>query len=53
MTGIVNNAGIDTSNQPVGQIIQDDIESTFATNVFGLIGLTQLFVPSKQHSWST
>ncbi|TFK29922.1 short-chain dehydrogenase [Coprinopsis marcescibilis] len=41
---LVNNAGFVFGTEHVGDIKEDDIEAMFKTNVFGLIGLTQLLV---------
>jgi NADP-dependent 3-hydroxy acid dehydrogenase YdfG len=40
----VNNAGFVLGVERVGDIAESDIEAMFATNVFGLISLTQLLV---------
>jgi 3-hydroxy acid dehydrogenase / malonic semialdehyde reductase len=40
----VNNAGYVVGREHVGDIIDADIEGMFATNVFGLISMTQLLV---------
>ncbi|EPQ58138.1 NAD P-binding protein [Gloeophyllum trabeum ATCC 11539] len=41
---LVNNAGFVRGVERVGSISESDIESMFATNVFGLISMTQLLV---------
>jgi 3-hydroxy acid dehydrogenase/malonic semialdehyde reductase len=41
---LVNNAGFVKGMEHVGDISEDDIEGMFATNVFGLIAITQLLV---------
>ncbi|EIN08393.1 NAD(P)-binding protein [Punctularia strigosozonata HHB-11173 SS5] len=41
---LVNNAGFVHGREQVGDIAEPDIEAMFATNVFGLIAMTQLFV---------
>jgi NADP-dependent 3-hydroxy acid dehydrogenase YdfG len=41
---LVNNAGLGLCYGPVGDLIDDNIEKMFATNVVGLIALTQHFV---------
>ena len=40
----VNNAGYVLGVEHVGNIAEADIEGMFATNVFGLIAMTQLLV---------
>lgn len=40
----MNNAGFVLGVERVGDISSADIESMFATNVFGLIAITQLVV---------
>lgn len=40
----VNNAGFVLGVERVGDISEDDIQAMYATNVFGLISVTQLFV---------
>lgn len=40
----VNNAGYVVGVDPVGDISLENMEAMFATNVFGLIALTQLFI---------
>ena len=40
----MNNAGFVKGVERIGDIADADIEAMFATNVFGLISLTQLFV---------
>lgn len=40
----MNNAGFVLGVDRVGSINPDDVESMFATNVLGLIDMTQLFV---------
>ncbi|KAG2368529.1 NAD(P)-binding protein [Suillus spraguei] len=41
---LVNNAGYVVGVDKVGDLSLDNVEGMFATNVFGLIGLTQLFI---------
>ena len=48
--GIVNNAGFVYGTERVGDIAPSDYEAMFATNVFGLIAMTQLLVKSEQSS---
>lgn len=47
MTSLVNNAGYVLGIEHVGQIADADIEGMFATNVFGLISITQLLIRGK------
>jgi 3-hydroxy acid dehydrogenase/malonic semialdehyde reductase len=44
----VNNAGYVLGVEHVGDISDKDIEGMFATNVFGLISMTQLLVKGSQ-----
>jgi len=44
---IVNNAGYVVGVDKVGDLSLDNMEGMFATNVFGLIALTQLFVKGE------
>lgn len=44
----MNNAGFVLGVDRVGDIAEEDIESMFATNVFGLIFLTQLLIKGTQ-----
>jgi Short-chain dehydrogenases of various substrate specificities len=46
---IVNNAGFVLGREHVGQIADADIEAMFATNVFGLISMTQLLIKGMSH----
>jgi len=41
---VVNNAGFVKGMDHVGSIDESDVEAMFATNVFGLISITQLLV---------
>ncbi|KAI5124552.1 hypothetical protein M0805_003074 [Coniferiporia weirii] len=41
---LVNNAGFVLGVERVGSIAPEDIEAMFTTNVFGLIGMTQLLI---------
>lgn len=43
----VNNAGFVYGTERVGDIAASDYEAMFATNVFGLIAVTQLLIKSK------
>ncbi|KAK6203509.1 uncharacterized protein RJT21DRAFT_27946 [Scheffersomyces amazonensis] len=42
---LVNNAGLALGKDPVGQILPEDIQQMFQTNVLGLITLTQAVLP--------
>ena len=44
----MNNAGFVLGVEHVGDISDKDIEGMFATNVFGLISITQLLVKGFQ-----
>ena len=41
---LVNNAGFVLGTERVGEISESDIDAMFATNVFGLMSVTQLLV---------
>lgn len=41
---VVNNAGFVLGVEKIGDIADADVEAMFATNVFGLISVTQLLV---------
>lgn len=43
----VNNAGFVLGVEKIGDISEDDMESMFRTNVFGLISVTQQFVKGE------
>jgi 3-hydroxy acid dehydrogenase/malonic semialdehyde reductase len=43
----VNNAGYVLGTERIGDISSSDIEGMFATNVFGLIAMTQLLIKGK------
>jgi len=43
----VNNAGYVLGMEHVGSIADEDIEGMFATNVLGLISITQLLVQGE------
>jgi NAD(P)-dependent dehydrogenase (short-subunit alcohol dehydrogenase family) len=47
---LVNNAGIVGAHKPVAEITPDDIAYVFATNVLGLVRVTQAFLPLLQRS---
>jgi NAD(P)-dependent dehydrogenase (short-subunit alcohol dehydrogenase family) len=42
---LVNNAGIAGGRKPIDEVTADDLESVFATNVFGIVRVTQAFLP--------
>jgi 3-hydroxy acid dehydrogenase/malonic semialdehyde reductase len=44
---LVNNAGFVKGLEHVGSIADADVEDMFATNVLGLVSVTQLFVKGK------
>ena len=46
----VNNAGFVHGLDKVGDIAQADIDGMFATNVFGLISMTQLLVKGRLYA---
>jgi len=46
-TLLVNNAGYVKGVEHVGDISESDIEGMFATNVLGLIAMTQLLVKGQ------
>lgn len=49
----VNNAGYVVGVDRVGDLSLDNVEGMFATNVFGLIAMTQLFIKGVYFSpWS-
>ncbi|WP_028067798.1 SDR family oxidoreductase [Solirubrobacter soli] len=47
---LVNNAGISGGMVPVPEVTPDLVERVFATNVVGLVRVTQAFVPALQRS---
>ena len=47
----VNNAGYVLGMEHVGSIADEDIEGMFATNVLGLISITQLLVQGEWKRW--
>ncbi len=48
---LVNNAGISgTGFRPVGETTADDMQVLYATNVFGVVRVTQAFLPLLQDS---
>ncbi|MGW7006045.1 SDR family oxidoreductase [Streptomyces sp. NPDC054933] len=42
---LVNNAGISGGSKPVGEVTATDLETVYATNVFGLVRVTRAFLP--------
>jgi NAD(P)-dependent dehydrogenase (short-subunit alcohol dehydrogenase family) len=47
---LVNNAGISGGHVPVSEVTPADLERVFATNVLGLVRVTQTFVPLLERS---
>jgi NAD(P)-dependent dehydrogenase (short-subunit alcohol dehydrogenase family) len=47
---LVNNAGIVGNRKPVGEITADDLRLVYETNVFGVLRVTQAFVPLLERS---
>jgi NAD(P)-dependent dehydrogenase (short-subunit alcohol dehydrogenase family) len=47
---LVNNAGIAGSRAPVMETTAEDVERVFATNVFGVVRVTQAFLPLLERS---
>jgi NAD(P)-dependent dehydrogenase (short-subunit alcohol dehydrogenase family) len=47
---LINNAGISGGRIPVPEVTPADLERVFATNVFGLVRVTQAFVPLLRES---
>jgi len=47
---LVNNAGISGGMVPVGEVTPEVIETVFATNVVGVVRVTQAFVPALERS---
>jgi NAD(P)-dependent dehydrogenase (short-subunit alcohol dehydrogenase family) len=47
---LVNNAGIGGARKPVGEMTPDDVGIVLATNVLGVIRVTQAFVPILERS---
>jgi NAD(P)-dependent dehydrogenase (short-subunit alcohol dehydrogenase family) len=48
---LVNNAGIaGTGFRPAGEVTADDMQILYATNVFGVVRVTQAFLPLLQNS---
>jgi NAD(P)-dependent dehydrogenase (short-subunit alcohol dehydrogenase family) len=42
---LVNNAGISGGRRPVADVTVEDLRRVYETNVFGVVGVTQAFVP--------
>jgi NAD(P)-dependent dehydrogenase (short-subunit alcohol dehydrogenase family) len=42
---LVNNAGISGGRTPVPEVVADDLRRVYETNVFGIVRVTQAFVP--------
>jgi NAD(P)-dependent dehydrogenase (short-subunit alcohol dehydrogenase family) len=47
---LVNNAGIVGVRKPVPELTADDLRPTFETNVFGIVRVTQAFLPLLERS---
>jgi NAD(P)-dependent dehydrogenase (short-subunit alcohol dehydrogenase family) len=47
---LINNAGIVGARKPVDEVTADDVRLTYETNVFGVVRVTQAFVPLLQRS---
>jgi NAD(P)-dependent dehydrogenase (short-subunit alcohol dehydrogenase family) len=47
---LVNNAGISGGRTPVPEVRAEDLARTYGTNVFGLVRVTQAFVPLLEES---
>ena len=47
---LVNNAGISGGMVPVPEVTPDDVERVFATNVVGIVRVTQAFMPLLERS---
>ncbi|MEO6083620.1 MAG: SDR family oxidoreductase [Umezawaea sp.] len=47
---LVNNAGILGSGKPVGEVTGADLQTTYETNVFGVVRVTHAFLPLLQES---
>lgn len=47
---LVNNAGISGGFKPVAEVTPEDVERVFATNVLGIVRVTQAFVPLLERS---
>jgi NAD(P)-dependent dehydrogenase (short-subunit alcohol dehydrogenase family) len=49
---LVNNAGISGARKPVAETTADDIAAVYATNVLGVVRVTQAFLPLLERSAS-
>jgi NAD(P)-dependent dehydrogenase (short-subunit alcohol dehydrogenase family) len=47
---LVNNAGISGNGKPPGDVTAADLETVYGTNVFGVVRVTQAFLPLLQAS---
>jgi NAD(P)-dependent dehydrogenase (short-subunit alcohol dehydrogenase family) len=47
---LINNAGIAGNRKPFAEMAADDVELVFRTNVFGVVRVTQAFVPLLERS---
>ncbi len=47
---LINNAGIAGGRKPAGEVTADDVRSVFETNVFGVVRVTQAFLPLLERS---
>ena len=47
---LVNNAGITGGRKPPGEITADDLRAVYETNVFGVVRVTQAFLPLLEAS---
>src|SRR5437879_4142889 len=47
---LVNNAGIVGVRKPFDEVTADDVRLTYETNVFGVVRVTQAFVPLLERS---
>jgi NAD(P)-dependent dehydrogenase (short-subunit alcohol dehydrogenase family) len=47
---LVNNAGIVGAGKPVGEVTGSDMQTTYNTNVFGVVRVTHAFLPLLQAS---
>jgi NAD(P)-dependent dehydrogenase (short-subunit alcohol dehydrogenase family) len=47
---LVNNAGIVGAGKPVGEVTGSDMQTTYDTNVFGVVRVTHAFLPLLQAS---
>ncbi len=47
---LVNNAGISGGRRPAGEVTADDLRTVYETNVFGMVRVTQAFLPLLEAS---